>query len=49
LPREVEALTVRGLTVDGMSVDLAFRRDGERVVAAAQGPVPDGLTVTIRL
>jgi len=49
LPREVEALTIRGLAVAGMSVDLTFRRDGDRVVAAAQGPVPDGLTVTIRL
>ena len=49
LPHEVEWLEIRKLGVAGRSVDLVFRRVGDRVLASVSSPVPDGVTVTIRL
>jgi glycogen debranching enzyme len=48
LPREIDWLSIKGLAIAGPTLDLEFRREGERVVVAASR-VPDDVRVTIQL
>lgn len=48
LPSEVDRLTVRELAVNGSTLDLAFTRIGERVIAAPVGNVPASLQILMR-
>jgi glycogen debranching enzyme len=48
LPREIDHVTVRDLTVGNHRVDVAFERRGDRVMATPVGEVPPTIEILVR-
>jgi glycogen debranching enzyme len=48
MPREINHLTVRELTIGSHCVDIAFERRGDRVMAAPAGAVPSSVEILVR-